>query len=101
MKCTFKKDARLKGLAGVCQTRNFEVKVKRKKVGRIYSPSFRNKGCYTLGVMLEGYDTNPNCSWGWFFPDFKFKTEEEAKEFFPQWLDDLVESGKVLHFIGD
>lgn len=91
---TFKKGETPTGLSSVGNSRpNTDIKVNKKKVGMIYSPSWRSEDwVWSVGFMVKKIipDDNPNCDWKWIWLKKKFDTEPEAREYIKTIIEDVM-----------
>lgn len=104
LKVTFKKRPRATGLHAVGHPwRDVDIKIKKKRCGAIYAPTYK-KDTWDVAFMLNKTDTftddNPNCPWK-HTKQFKFATEQEAREGACKLVEKLITSGYTFHFIED
>jgi hypothetical protein len=88
MKPTFKKLPRLTGLASIGAADFIDIKVKKKVIGQIISPSRFGADYWRIGFQIIKRDImedgNPNCAWRWLFVWNNATDEASAR----QWVID-------------
>lgn len=84
MTITFKKEAKLTGLAAIAHPyQSVDIKVNKKVVGYIAAPNAFTDDLWIVmfRVWKTDNDKKENCSWKWVTLKQKFDTEEEARIF--------------------
>jgi len=102
-KLSFKKEPKETGLYSVAHPyQNVKIKIDKKYVGLIIAPDWQIRDVWIAGFAIkkEKPDDNPNCDWKWYYFSKKFTSEEDAREFVKEIIDDFV-TKHTLHFFED
>ena len=95
LKPTFKKYARMTGLAGIGYSQqSSDIKLGGKVIGTIVAPNWQtkdNKWSLMFSVMKTEPDSNPNCDWKNIFLKARFESCEDAKQFVKDNIDKIAE----------
>jgi hypothetical protein len=82
---TFKKHPRQTGLAGMGAADFIDIKLRKKVIGQIISPSPLGRDHWRIGFQIVKKDImedgNPNCPWRWFWVKNDATDEESARSF--------------------
>ena len=95
MKVTFKKHAQMTGLAGIGYSHpNVDIKINKKIIGEIVGPTWQTpdgKWGISFCVMKKEPDDNPNCDWKNISLKARLDSEEDARKFVEEYIDQISE----------
>lgn len=102
---SFKKHPRETGLASVGNSRqSVDIKVNKKVCGMINAPNWQTKdNKWSISIILKkeiDIITDTNCDWVWVNVKIRFDTEEEARQYVKDNLENIAKV-RTLHFLED
>ena len=93
MKVTFKKHARITGLAGIGYSHpNVDIKINKKIIGEIVGPTWQTpdgKWGIMFCVMKKEPDDNPNCEWKNIILKARLNNEQDARKFVEEYINQI------------
>jgi hypothetical protein len=101
MGLTFKKQPKETGLMGIGYPySNVDIKWNKKIIGYIYAPTWKTKdnkwgvrfSVKKIDIMEDG---NPNCVWRWVHLIQKFDSEELARHFIKEHINQIFEHWNI------
>jgi hypothetical protein len=100
---TFKKDAKLTGLSRIGHIEGCDIKLNKKKIGRIEAPSYvtsyNKEFVWKIRFMVEEDNNENSIKWKWITLTKGFSNEQEAREFLKKYFEEIIDRYKL--YLGD
>lgn len=96
MKFTFKKFEKETGLRAVGAARGCYIKLNKKEVGNISNNGWRGDGKFRITLTVK--DEGEKCGWKWIKLKATFDSEDEARQFLNENIDELLSRYSFQYF---